>query len=307
MTTRELSPVALAFFIAMIGCVPPPAPTMREGSCASDADAAPPSDPDASHPPDEDGGATLADASDPEMDGGGVVDPPPPPPPPPPTADCAPGWATLEDCWAGWCGDEARNFECDGSDMIMHSNAEGNRWVGEPGVRYAAGSVSFEFYFETDRIPAEGGGKHHFGVHSTAPSFGDDDYRGWLRPDVLPRNRSGTYSWDVHTYNLDGNGDAWFPRGGGLDVVADVWSTDIEIPGTRRWIPMEYSWERRGDDELWVRLSSSTGSAERTIGIHPESRNLYRIALGNMDSLGSFGGTPQIRYRSFVIENLEAE
>jgi hypothetical protein len=225
--------------------------------------------------------------------------PPAPPDPDPPTGDCEAGYVALPDFWDGWCGDEGRNFgTVAGSAGSMASNALAVTPLPAP---LAVGWFSVDIYFATDRIPEGGGGKHLISPNSWAEAWGDQrPPRGWLRPDITTRKMSnGQYVWRIDTYNSDGQGNRPTTPSGRTDWVVDVWQTSLLIPGVRQWIPVRFDWRHEAPDRLWMRLTAGGRQQERTIWIHPDSNEPAYLTVGNMDDLGSFGGTPQVWFRDF--------
>jgi hypothetical protein len=212
--------------------------------------------------------------------------------------ECFEGYVALDGWWAEFCGDGAENFASGPDYGIMRSNAEALRLMAN-GERLPEGFLEIEIYFATDQVPQGTGGLHilsptsaHKAIHSPV---GKKLYKGWLRPDLELHPVDGVRAeLKVGTYNCDGNGAYWFERARGRpDVVVDVWRTGI-IVDPQKWIPIRLEWRRTGPDRLQLTLNGKTTE----VRIHPDSEDILAFAVGNMDGLDDFGGTPEVRYRA---------
>lgn len=221
---------------------------------------------------------------------------PPDPGPGPGPGNCINGNHPLAGWWAGFCGDETRNFPSESNNTIgvMHTNADCGKIMSQTPVR--KGSVSFEVFFRTAQLPQDLGGGHMFTACSGEKHQVPDFLKSWWRPDVTV---SGS-QWTISTYNNGPNGEAWFERSPGrFDHVIDVWRTAL-VPQVGRWIKLKLEWDRRADDRMWMRFSQDGQSKERTLTIHPQTKNPYYVMFGNEDHLEQFGGTPEIAFRNLV-------
>jgi hypothetical protein len=234
----------------------------------------------------------LADSAPPD------TTPPDPPDPPGDPAKCYSGYVPLVGWWLGYCGDELRNFQSGTDYGAMRTNAEALRWL-DGSTPISKGFIEVDIYFATDRVPQGTGGLHVLSPASGHKALGtpiqNGGYPGWLRPDFQTRGIDGTTAeLRVGTYNADGEGRRWFQRRpGDYDIVVDVWSTGI-ILQPQVWIPLRFEWFRAGE---WI-VYSLNGRA-RTVRIHADSHDIAAFAVGNMDGLSLFGGTPEVRYRNF--------
>jgi hypothetical protein len=176
---------------------------------------------------------------------------------------------------------------------IMRSNAQASRLLGATNAeRWKSGWVSFDVYFAGDVIPT-GGGKHLGGPTSFTNAQDPRPHYGWLRPDITT---SRAPNWNIDTYNTNMQ-DQW---PGARDVVCDVWNTGIPVAGVKQWIPVKLEWRRDDSsrNRIWYRFTASGRSTERTVTIQADSKDMGRFIVGNMDNLGSFGGTPRIYFRN---------
>jgi len=159
----------------------------------------------------------------------------------------------------------------------------------------ARGSAEVEVNYRTASIPQDTGGGHLFTAESGERPYDPNHPKSWFRPDIVSQQSQ----WKIHTYNLDQNGDAWFGEPGHKNHVVDVWSTGLANPGVGTWIKLKLDWERRAADKMWMRFTCNGASKERTVTIHPQSKNPRGVGFGNQDGLGQFGGVPQIAFRNF--------
>jgi hypothetical protein len=230
--------------------------------------------------------STFTDTVDPGPD--------PEPEPEPEPGTCLAGFIPLSGWWNKFCGDEPPKFRTeDGGNVgVIGTNANAYRRFA-PNSGQARGKVSIEVNYHTAQIPQDVGGGHLFTAQSGERALNPDYIKGWFRPDIV----SSSSIWKIHTYNNGPNGEAWFGPEGHKDHVVDVWNTGIPHEGVGKWIAIGLEWERRAADKMWMRFSASGRTAERIVTIHPQSVNPYSVAIGNMDKLGLFGGTPEIAFR----------
>jgi hypothetical protein len=220
----------------------------------------------------------------------------PPDPPDPPTGTCLAGFIALGGWWDKFCGDEPPKFKSESNNTVgvMGTNANGYKRFA-PNSGQARGKASVEVFYRTANIPQDTGGGHLFTAQSGERALNPDYIKGWFRPDIV----SSQSQWKIHTYNNGPDGEAWFTKPNGeKDHVVDVWSTGITNEGVGKWLAIALEWERRAADKMWMRFSASGRTAERVVTIHPQSVNPYSVAIGNMDKLGLFGGTPEIAFRN---------
>jgi len=210
---------------------------------------------------------------------------------------CSEGYVPLDGWWTEFCGDAEENFASGPDYGIMRTNAEALRLL-DDGDRLPEGFLELEIFFATDRVPQGTGGLHLLSPTSAHKALdspvGKKLYKGWLRPDLELHPVDGVRAeLKVGTYNTDGDGGYWYERGQGKpDVVVDVWRTGI-IVEPKQWIPIRMEWRRIAPDRLRLTLNGKSTD----VRIHPGSKDILAFAVGNMDGLDDFGGTPEVRYR----------
>jgi hypothetical protein len=222
-----------------------------------------------------------------------------PPEPEPEPGDCLSGFHGER--WLGHdaCVDEPDKFRNESNGVsVMGTNANAY-WPMSPPGGQTRGSTSVEVFYRTAQIPQDTGGGHLFTAESSERPYDPNHPKAWFRPDIVSQQST----WRIHTYNLDGNGNRWFLRNGQPDVVVDLWNTGITNPGVGRWIKLKLEWDRRASDRMWMRFTCDGQSRERTVTIHPDSKNPRGVGFGNQDGLGQFGGTPEIAFRNFTWSN----
>lgn len=221
--------------------------------------------------------------------------PDPEPEPEPEPGTCLAGFLAGTGWWNGFCIDEPPKFSSESNNTVgvMGTNANGYKRFAE-NTGQTRGKASIDVFYRTDRIPQDGGGGHLFTAQSGERALNPNYLKGWFRPDII----SSQSRWKIHTYNLDGNGNRWYMRNGGLDAVVDIWDTGINNAGVGKWIPISLQWERRSPDKMWMKFTAGVQSSERVVTIHPQSVNPYSVSCGNMDHLGDYGGTPEIAFRN---------
>jgi hypothetical protein len=207
---------------------------------------------------------------------------------PEPRLECSSGFVPLSGWWAGFCGDELRNFTTESDYGAMHSNAEALRYL-DQGRGFPAGWIELEVYFATDRVPQNTGGLHILSACSGHKALGTpitekNGYPGWLRPDFQIHGTNGRDAeLKIGTYNADGDGAKWYQKTPGTGIPL----------APQQWIKLRFEWRRSGDT-----ITYAVNGRTHTVGIHPDSADIDALAFGNMDGLRSFGGTPEVRYRN---------